>query len=169
MAILVEEARWRTSARGKRYMMATVSDPTGQFIATCFDDAVARDLEEAARESKCALITVELDRLPCEDAPRVSVRRVQAFDGLASTARFVIEATITDPAAFPALAGMLQHHRGARGEVRVIARYPGGADATILLGRDFLLDAELAARIELLHGIVSVELRNSETRLALVG
>jgi DNA polymerase-3 subunit alpha len=169
MAVLVEEARWRQSARGKRYLMAQLSDASGQFSATCFDDAVAKDLEDAAREAKCALITVELDRRPGEDAPRVSVRRVQAFDGLAATARFVIEATITDPAAFPALAGMLQHHRGARGEVRVIARYPDGAAATILLGRDFLLDAELAGRIELLHGIAKVELRNSETRLALVG
>ncbi|WP_375402409.1 DNA polymerase III subunit alpha [uncultured Sphingomonas sp.] len=169
MAVLVEEARWRQSARGKRYLMAQLSDASGQFNATCFDDAVAKDLEDAAREAKCALITVELDRKPGEDAPRVSVRRVQSFDGLASTARFVIEATITDPAAFPALAGMLQHHRGARGEVRVIAHYPDGAVATILLGRDFLLDAELAGRIELLHGIAKVELRNSETRLALVG
>jgi DNA polymerase-3 subunit alpha len=169
MAVLVEEARWRQSARGKRYLMAQLSDASGQFSATCFDDAVAKDLEEAAREATCALITVELDRRPGEDAPRVSVRRVQPFDGLASTARFVIEATITDPAAFPALAGMLQHHRGARGEVRAILRYPDGAEATVLLGRDFLLDAELAGRIELLHGIAKVELRNSETRLALVG
>ncbi len=169
MAVLVEEARWRQSARGKRYLMAQLSDASGQFSATCFDEAVAKDLEEAAREAKCALITVELDRRPGEDAPRVSVRRVQSFDGLATTARFVIEATIDDPAAFPALAGMLRHHRGARGEVRVVTRHPDAAEATILLGRDFLLDAELAGRIELLHGIVKVELRNSETRLALVG
>ena len=41
MAALVEDARWRTSARGRRYLMATLSDASGQFIATCFDDAVA--------------------------------------------------------------------------------------------------------------------------------
>ena len=34
MAVLVEDARWRTSARGKRYMMATVSDASGQFVAS---------------------------------------------------------------------------------------------------------------------------------------
>ncbi|HEV2867355.1 MAG TPA: DNA polymerase III subunit alpha, partial [Allosphingosinicella sp.] len=34
MAGLVEDVRWRTSARGRRYMMATLSDATGQFEAT---------------------------------------------------------------------------------------------------------------------------------------
>ena len=38
MAGLVEEARWRTSAKGRRYMMATMSDSSGQFVATVFDD-----------------------------------------------------------------------------------------------------------------------------------
>ncbi len=87
MAALVEDARWRTSARGKRYMMAQLSDATGQFLATCFDDSVAADLEKAAKEGDCALITVELDRRPGEEAPRVSIKRVQLFDGLASTAK----------------------------------------------------------------------------------
>jgi DNA polymerase-3 subunit alpha len=169
MAVLVEEARYRTSARGKRFMMAQLSDATGQFMATCFDEQVSKDLEAAAKEGQCALLTVELDRRPGEEAPRVSVKRVQPFDELATNARFVMEATINDVAAFPALASLLGHHRNARGEVRVVARYPDGAEARLLLGRDFLLDAELAARIETLHGVEKVELRNSETRLALVG
>ncbi|WP_374943026.1 DNA polymerase III subunit alpha [Sphingomonas sp.] len=168
MAVLVEEAKWRTSARGKRYMMAQLSDASGQFVATCFDDAVAKDLEEAARAGGCGLATVELDRRPGEDAPRVTVKRIQPFETLASTARFVIDVTVDDPAAFPKLAALLSHHRGARGEVRAIAPM-GDGDVTVLLGRDFLLDAELATRIEALHGVRGVALRTSETRLALVG
>lgn len=124
MAALVEDARWRTSARGKRYMMAQLSDATGQFTATCFDDSVAADLEKAAKEGDCALITVELDRRPGEEAPRVSIKRVQLFDGLASMAKFVVEVTVTDKAAFPALRAMLDPLRNGRGEVR--ARIVGG-------------------------------------------
>jgi len=169
MAVLVEEARWRTSARGKRYLMATMSDPSGQFVATCFDDAVANDLEEAARNGGCGLATVELDRRPGEDQPRVTVRRIQPFETLANTARFVIEVTIADPHALPPLAALLSDHRGARGEVRLKAPLVGEGEATLLLGRDFLLDAELATRIEGLPGVASVELRLSEARLALVG
>jgi DNA polymerase-3 subunit alpha len=173
MAVLVEDARWRTSARGKRYMMAQLSDPSGQFTATCFDDAVAADLEEAARVGGCGLITVELDRRPGEEAPRISVKRIQPFETLASTARFVLEVTVADPAAFAPLARLLADHRGARGEVRARLAMPdreGEGETVILLGRDFLLDAELAGHVEALHGITATTLGTSEaTRLALVG
>lgn len=168
MAALVEDARWRTSARGKRYMMAQMSDASGQFIATCFDDAVARDLEEAARAGGCGLLTVELDRRPGEEAPRVSIKRIQPFEGLAANARFVVEVTVTASATFGLLAELLSHHRGARGEIRVRLTTPHG-EAVVLLGRDFLLDAELAGQIEALHGVAAVELKTSETRLKLVG
>jgi DNA polymerase-3 subunit alpha len=168
MAVLVEDARWRTSARGKRYMMATLSDQSGQFVATCFDDGVAADLEEAARAGGCGLATVELDRRPGEETPRVSVKRIQPFETLASLARFVIEVAVTEVAALHALAGLLEHQRGARGEVLVRAALPDG-EATLLLGRDFLLDLELVQRIEDLPGVSAVALRQSEARLALVG
>ncbi len=168
MAALVEDARWRTSARGKRYMMAQLSDATGQFLATCFDDSVAADLEKAAKEGDCALITVELDRRPGEEAPRVSIKRVQLFDGLASTAKFVVEVTVTDKVAFRALHAMLDPLRNGRGEVR--ARIEGeGGDTLLTLGRNFLLDAELASHIEDLPGVKAVAMKSSEARLALVG
>lgn len=168
MAALVEDARWRTSARGKRYMMAQLSDATGQFLATCFDDSVAADLEKAAKEGDCALITVELDRRPGEEAPRVSIKRVQLFDGLASTAKFVVEVTVTDKLAFKALHIMLDPLRNGRGEVR--ARIEGeDGDTLLTLGRNFLLDAELASHIEDLPGVKAVAMKSSEARLALVG
>ncbi|MGI4733202.1 MAG: DNA polymerase III subunit alpha [Janthinobacterium lividum] len=169
MAALVEDTRWRTSARGKRYLMATMSDASGQYIATCFDEAVSKDLEEAAKAGGCGLVTVELDRRPGEETPRVTVRRIQPFEALANAARFVIEVDVADPAAFGALARLLDDHRGARGEVRAKVTLAGGEEATVLLGRDFLLDAELAGHIEAIPGVTAARLRSSETRLALVG
>jgi len=168
MAVLVEDARWRTSQRGKRFMMAQLSDASGQFTATCFDDAVAKDLEDAARVAACALATVELDRRPGEDTPRVSIKRLQPFEGLASNARFVARITIDQAAAFAPLADLLASRRGARGEVRVDARLATGP-VTFLLGRDFLLDPELAEAIEAIPGVTAVDLGMSETRLQLVG
>lgn len=169
MALLIEDARWRTSARGKRYMMAQVSDATGQFLATCFDDAVAKDLEDAARVGGCGLVTVELDRRPGEEAPRVSIKRIQPFENLASQARFVLEVAIRDAAAFRPLAALLSEHRGAKGEVRARLTLPDGGEAMVMLGRDFLLDAELAEHVETLPGVTGVEMKNSDARLALVG
>jgi DNA polymerase-3 subunit alpha len=169
MAVLVEEARWRTSARGKRYLMATLSDASGQFVATCFDDAVARDLEEAAANGSCGLTTVELDRRPGEEAPRVTVKRIQPFEAIAATARFAVELEVADAAAFAALAALLADHRGARGEIRARVPLSEGGEAQLLLGRDFLLDAELAGRLEALHGIGAVHFKQVETRLQAVG
>jgi DNA polymerase-3 subunit alpha len=169
MAGLIEDARWRTSARGRRYLMATCSDASGQFIATCFDDDVAKNLEEAAREGNCGLLTVELDRRPGEETPRVTVKRIQPFEQLAGNARLVVEVTMEDAAGITALANLLDGYRGGRGELILRARLDGGASATVRLGRDYLLDAELVARIEVLPGILAVELRTAETpRLALV-
>ena len=168
MAVLVEEARWRTSARGKRYMMATLSDASGQFMATCFDDGVAADLEEAAREGGCGLITVELDRRPGEETPRVSVKRIQPFESLATHARFIIEARVADAAALARLAELLGPQRGARGEVRVRLPMEGG-ETKLLLGRDFLLDLELVAAIEAIPGITEVALDRAASQLRSVG
>ena len=168
MAAMVEEARWRTSARGKRFMMATLSDASGQFVATCFDDAVAADLEEAAKVGGCGLVTVELDRRPGEDMPRVTVKRIQPFETLASTARFAVDAVVDDPAALAPLAALLADHRGARGEIRLRTRVAQG-EVVLLLGRDFLLDGELVAGIEAIPGVGEVTLDRATAKLALVG
>ncbi len=167
MAALVEDARWRTSAKGRRYLMATLSDASGQFVATCFDDLVSKDLEEAARAGGCGLLTVELDRRPGEETPRVTVKRIQPFETLATTTRMAMTIRVADAAAVTAVCAELADAKGARGEVRVIAAVEGG-EAIVLLGRDFALEGELAARIEALQGVETVELRTAETRLALV-
>jgi DNA polymerase-3 subunit alpha len=167
MAALVEEARWRTSARGRRYLMATLSDSTGQFIATCFDDSVAADLEEAAKASACGLLTVELDRRPGEETPRVTVKRIQPFDTLATSARVAMDLVVADASTLRQIALLVDGARGGRGELRIRAALPQGGEARVLLGRDFLLDAELAASLEAMPGIADLAFK--ETRLALVG
>ena len=170
MAAMVEDTRWRTSAKGRRYLMATLSDPSGQFVATCFDDSVATDLEEAARNGGCGLITVELDRRAGEEQPRVTVKRIQPFDELASATRMNLDIEIEDAVAIPAIGALLSEARGARGEARLVVPLPAGGTATILLGRDFLLDPELADRIATLPGVRSAEVAIAPPqRLALVG
>src|SRR5437868_2593407 len=87
MAALVEDTRWRTSAKGRRYMIATLSDPSGQFIATVFDDEATAALEAAAKAGQSGLLSVELDRRVGDDAPRVTIRRFQPLSELAKRTR----------------------------------------------------------------------------------
>ena len=60
--------------------------------------------------------------------------------------------------------------RGSNGLLRFIVATTAGGEATVVAGRDYALDAELAARIERISGEGSVDLSVLEPpKLALVG
>jgi DNA polymerase-3 subunit alpha len=168
MAGMVEEARWRTSARGRRYLMATMSDSSGQFVATVFDDDASAQIEAAAKSGACALLSVELDRRPGEEAPRVTIRSLQLFDSLSKRARLQLEVEVDGVAAIARLKAAADEERGGHGELHLRVKLDPG-EALLVLGRDFRLDAELAARLERLEGVVAVRLSVApQARLALV-
>ena len=169
MAGLVENARYRTSARGRRYMMADLSDSSGQFTATCFDDEPSSALEAAAKAQSCGLLIVELDRRAGDEAPRVTIKRFQPLETLAKSTRLemVIRASHD---LIPLIARELSEARGGNGAVRFIVPLANGGQATVLAGRDFTLDGDLAERITQISGEGSVTLAAQEPpRLALVG
>jgi DNA polymerase-3 subunit alpha len=168
MAGLVEEARWRTSARGRRYLIATMSDASGQFAATIFDDDVAARVEEAAKSGSCALFNVELDRRPGEETPRVTIRSLQNFESLSRRTRLQLDVEVDSEDAVRRLAAEVAGDHGGSGELRLKLPLEAGV-AELVVGRDFLLDAEMAARIERVEGVVSVTLSVAPApRLALV-
>jgi DNA polymerase-3 subunit alpha len=172
MAVLVEEARWRTAAKsGRRYLFASCSDASGQFMASCFDDDVSARIEETAKAGGCGLLSVELDRRDGDETPRVTIRGIRPFDGMSMAAtRLKLDVAIEAPGAAVALAGLLSDKRGGRGELHLFVAMPDGRRAHLLAGRDFAFDAELVARIDKLPGVVSARLGPIEgPRLALVG
>jgi DNA polymerase-3 subunit alpha len=143
--------------------MATISDTSAQVPTTCFDEIAAKDMEEAARAGGCAILTVELDKRPGEDSPRVTVRRVQPLEGLADTAKLILSVAVDDPKAIAILAGIVADQRGGRGEILVKATIAGG-EAEVMLGRDFRLDGELAQKVENLPGIRWATLKTAESQ-----
>jgi DNA polymerase-3 subunit alpha len=170
MAALVESTNWRTSAKGRRYLMATLSDSSGQFVATAFDDEPIAALELAARQGGCGLLTVELDRRPGDEVPRVAVKGFQPLEALAKRTRLQMTVRVTSPDLVNAIAAEFQRSRGGTGVVRMVLPTQSGREAVILAGRDFVLDAELAGRVERINGEGSVDLSVQEPpKLALVG
>jgi len=170
MAGLVEEARWRTSAKGRRYMMATLSDSSGQFMATAFDDEATAALEAAAKAGQCGLLSVELDRRSGDETPRVTIKRFQPLTDLAKRTRLQMTVRVSDAALAERVALEVTDARGSNGLLRFIVPIGSGGEATVVAGRDYSLDAELAARIERVAGEGSVDLSVQEPpRLALVG
>ena len=170
MAGLVEETRWRTSAKGRRYMMATLSDSSGQFVATAFDDEATASLEAAAKAGQCGLLGVELDRRAGDETPRVTIKRFQPLTDVAKRTRLQMTVEVSDPATIRLVARDLDGVRGSNGLLRFVVPTAAGGEATVVAGRDFALDAELAARIERITGEGSVDLSAQEPpKLALVG
>jgi len=169
MAGLVENARYRTSARGRRYMMADLSDSSGQFTATCFDEEPSGALEAAAKAQACGLLTVELDRRAGDETPRVTIKRFQPLETLAKKTRLEMIVRASHEL-IPRIARELADARNGNGVVRFIVPLASGGEATVLAGRDFTLDGELAERITQISGEGSVTLAAQEPpRLALVG
>ncbi|CAM3200210.1 DNA polymerase III subunit alpha [Sphingomonas antarctica] len=166
LAALVEDARWRTSARGRRYLMATLSDASGQYVATCFDDAPSLALEEAARSGACQLLQVELDRRAGEETPRVTIRGARSLDGLAGETRLSIRLVIDKAGDLSALATLLATRVGGRGEVHAEARFAEGI-AQLTLGRNFRLDGEVIDQLGAVAGVVAVETLTNVPKLAL--
>ncbi|WP_448664170.1 DNA polymerase III subunit alpha [Sphingomonas sp. CJ20] len=166
IAALVEDARWRTSARGNRYLMATISDTSGQCLTTCFDELAAKDMEEAAKAGSCAILTVELDKRAGEDTPRVSVKRVQPFEALANSARLLLDLHIDDAAAIARLVEVIGPLRGGRSTVRLWVPYGAEGQAEVVLGRNFLIEEELVARIRAMPGIRAAEFGRPDVTLA---
>ena len=170
MAGLVEEARWRVSQKGRRYMLATLSDSSGQFQAMIFDDDATAAVEAAAKSGSCGLLTVELDKREGDEAPRVAIKRFQPLESLAKTTRLQMVVTVADAAILPAIGRELANAHGGTGLVRLMLTMSNGGEAVVVAGRDFVLDAELAARIERLTGEGTVDLAAQDPpRLALVG
>ena len=158
LAALVEEARWRTpqsggGRSGNRFLLATLSDRSGQFVASCFDEEIQSALAAAAADNTAVLIDAELLYRPGEEAPRVTVRGLQPLAQLATRARLRMVVDVAAAAGVEALAGLLVGAKGGRGEV--LARVPaaGGRLALLSLGRDFVIDGELRARVERSRGV----------------
>jgi DNA polymerase-3 subunit alpha len=151
-------------------MMATLSDPSGQFVATAFDDDVTTALEAAAKAGLCGLLSVELDRRAGDETPRVTIKRFQPLADLAKRTRLQMTVRVVDASSADRIAHELAGSRGSNGLLRFIVPIASGGEALVVAGRDYALDAEIAARVERIAGEGSVDLSVQEPpKLALVG
>jgi DNA polymerase III subunit alpha len=157
-------SRRRAGGRPKRAIASC-----RQFQANCFDDDACVALEELGRNGGCALLKVELERQPGEETPRVTVRGAQRLDALAGSARLNAVVSVDAVEAVADLADLLANARGGRCELVLHALLANGQNAEVRLGRDFLIDGELAAMMGRVPGVTEVELKAQEApRLALV-
>jgi DNA polymerase III subunit alpha len=158
LAAMVENVRWRESRKGKRFALAEFSDSSGQFSASCFEENVAQQLADWAKESACLLLTVEMDMRAGDETPRLAVRTAKPLSALVAVARLKMQLDIEKPEAFAALRAMVEPLSGGKSELVVNTRTANNKMVQIMLGRKFQLDASLVDRLQAVDGIANVAL-----------
>ncbi len=162
MAGLIEDVKWRTPQNGgsgrsgNRYLLVTLSDSSGGYVASCFDEDVQPAVEAAAKSGDPVLMQVELLWRPGEDAPRITIRGLMPLAEHAKRQRSRLTLEITSAAIIPDLA--LRLKAGGRTEVRARLALPGGRFACLSLGRDFAIDGEMQGELAKLAGVATAEL-----------
>ena len=101
--------------------------------------------------------------------PRVTIKRFQPLSELGKRTRLQMTVHASDLSMIERAVAQLADARGGNGKVTFIVPIANGGGAAVVAGRDFALDGELAARIELITGEGSVDLSTQEPKLALVG
>jgi DNA polymerase III subunit alpha len=158
MAALVEGVRWRESRKGKRFVLVDFSDSSGQFSASCFEESVAAQLAEYAKEAACLLLSVEMDMRAGEETPRFAVRSAKPLDGLVSNTRLKLQMDVARIEAMQELALMLEPFRGGKSELVINVSVNNGHERQIILGKSFQLDSVIAEKVKEIDGIGNVRL-----------
>ncbi|MDE2303435.1 MAG: DNA polymerase III subunit alpha [Sphingomonadales bacterium] len=155
IAAMLEGVQRRRTKRGKDFIVAELSDSSGQFSASCFEESLVEPMRKWADEQACLLLQVELDAPNRDEPPRVTIRGAQPLAEVRSAARMRLDLEVASAPAFAELAALLPPGAAGRGEV--VARL-AGQEVELLLGRDFALDGDLAERIAGVDGVRHVAL-----------
>jgi DNA polymerase III subunit alpha len=162
----VEAVRWRTSQRGNRYMLVNLSDRSGQFQASCFDEAACMALETLAGEGGCALLDCELDWREGEETPRAAVRQVRPLDRLMRESLLEMVVRVDSDSGFSDISAILHSLGKGRGALLLELTDLDQPLGMLHLGDGFALDQDLVHRIERLSGVAEVTLRLKQERAA---
>ncbi|MFM5948615.1 MAG: DNA polymerase III subunit alpha, partial [Novosphingobium sp.] len=138
--------------------LAGIVREIGQFSAACFEETLVDPMLQWAREGTCLLLTVELDSPSPDEPPRITVRGARPLSEVKSAASMVLKFDVLRPEAFADLAILLVPGADGRGEVIARLRTGQGEEPLVRLGRDFMVDGELAERLATIEGIANVSL-----------
>ncbi|MXP09661.1 DNA polymerase III subunit alpha [Pseudoblastomonas halimionae] len=156
IAAMVEGVNRGRTRRGKDFVRCDFSDTSGQFSAACFEESLVEPFQKWAKDGTCVLLNVELDSPNPDEPPRVTVRGARPLSDVSGSVAMLLSFELVSEEALPALGDLA---RGGNGEIELTVRPPGGRAVTMHLGRDFMLDGDLAERLTDVPGIEKVELR----------
>jgi DNA polymerase-3 subunit alpha len=150
LAGLMSDRRWRTSKAGKNYLNVTLSDRSGQYYLSCHREEVQEALM-ALPENSALLLDCELRWREGEDTPMISIVGARQLADVARRTRGRLVVKLAHPGEVAALQSVLAVAAGgtrAEGRGELVAEVETAVGpARMVLGRRFLIDAELEAAI----------------------
>lgn len=155
---MVEGMSKARTRRGGEFVRADFSDASGQFSAACFEESLVGEFERWAAEGTCLLLNVELDSPNPGEPPRLTVRGATPLASVSGSTPMLLRADILSIQALKEMKLELATGEDAPGEVMVRLILGTDEEAMVRLGRNFILDGDLAERIADIEGIERVEL-----------
>ncbi len=158
MAAMVESVRWRTSQKGNRYLIASLSDRTGQFQANIFDDDVCAAVEQQAGGTACVLLGVEVDAQSGDDMPRIGIRSMTPLAQTIANMPIQIELNITSERQIADIKTLLNPvHSAGSATVRLNISVPDVGIATLVLANTYGIDTALHQKLIRMTDVAPVE------------
>jgi DNA polymerase-3 subunit alpha len=149
--------RQRSSAKGAKYAVVQMSDPSGMFEFLAFNEVfgAARELiDRAVRES--FPLVVEADAQTGEDEIRLFARAIVPYDQVVARSQAVLEVFIGEKDAVHTLHALLQREKPGRGVIKL--KVPCGAEEIELqLPQRYAVTMELRQAIKSVPGVIHVE------------
>ncbi len=158
LAGLVESVRWRTpqTGRGGRYLLATLSDGSGQYQASCFDETVQPELEMAAAAGDVVLVNAELLWREGEETPRVTIRGLTPLAALSKQSRGQLLISLADVRGMEALRRLATARQRGKGEIVLDVPCEAGR-ASMRVATAVQLDAEVLHEAGQIAGVERAE------------
>jgi DNA polymerase-3 subunit alpha len=172
VAALVEGCNRRQSKRGSTFVMVDLSDESGQFSASSFDDDVVAAMPEWASQSACLLIELEFDRSSEDQAPRATIRRARPLDQIKITLRHKARIDVHHPDALVRLAELVGEPGSGQDELHARLLLGEGRVMPVCLGNRFRLDADALQALRAIEGLSVRDIESltaSRPELRLVG
>ena len=159
MAAMVEGYTKGRTKRGADFVRVDFSDSSGQFTAACFEDSLVPQFDQWAKDGTCLLLNVELDAPNPGDAPRVTVRGARPLSEVTGSTRMQMTLDVLSQEALRDLELELTGSGDGQGEVIARLLLGQGEEVQMRLGRNFMLDGELAERLAAVEGLRNVSLQ----------
>jgi len=147
-----KDRKERTSARGNRFAIVQLSDPSGRFEVTVFSE-VLNQTRALLEPGQRLVVTVDVRRE--EESLRLTAQKIEALDSVVAHAAAGLRVFVAAAEALPRLKGLISREAGGRGRVTVVLDLPR-SEVELALPGGFRVNPGIRAAVKSLPGILDV-------------